>query len=178
MNFDVFHNRLSKIEKIELPGQEAQFKMVPPFRQELVAQQKNNVQNAKKAGVMALFYPDVNAVTTLVLILRKTYKGVHSAQVGFPGGKLEEGESPTQALKREFLEETALEILNSQELMLVEHDYPDRQVRLHVHTTNSFNGKVAELEGQTLRWVEVDELDGLDFLAGNHVILDKIKGLD
>ena len=113
-----------------------------------------------------------------VLVGQRVVKDQYFDKWEFPGGKLEEGESPTQALKREFLEETALEILNSQELMLVEYDYPDRQVRLHVHTTNSFNGKVAELEGQTLRWVEVDELDGLDFLAGNHVILDKIKGLD
>ena len=93
----------------------------------------------------------------------------------FPGGKLEQGESPEQALKREFLEETALELLNSQELMLVEHNYPDRHVRLHVRISDSFNGEVMELEGQTLRWAEVSELDELDFLEGNHVILDALK---
>ena len=46
-------------------------------------------QNPRKAAVMALFYPDANEVTQLLLILRKTYKGVHSNQVGFPGGKEE-----------------------------------------------------------------------------------------
>jgi 8-oxo-dGTP pyrophosphatase MutT (NUDIX family) len=39
---------------------------------------------------MALFYPNAHLQTNLVLILRKTYKGVHSAQVGFPGGKYED----------------------------------------------------------------------------------------
>lgn len=108
MNFEVFHKILSKIEKIELPGENAQFKMVPPFRQELVAKQKNNVQNAKKAAVLALFYPDANDITTLVLILRKTYKGVHSAQVGFPGGRLEANETLQQAAVRETFEEVGV----------------------------------------------------------------------
>ncbi len=45
--------------------------------------------NPKRAGVMALFYPDLDFDTKLLLILRKTYNGVHSNQIGFPGGKVE-----------------------------------------------------------------------------------------
>ena len=47
-------------------------------------------RNPNKAGVLALFYPDENNNTHFVLILRKTYRGVHSNQVGFPGGREEE----------------------------------------------------------------------------------------
>lgn len=47
-------------------------------------------KNPKRAGVMALFYPDIDQNTKLLLILRKTYQGVHSNQIGFPGGKVEE----------------------------------------------------------------------------------------
>lgn len=110
-----------------------------------------------------------------VLIGQRVVRDQYFGKWEFPGGKLEQGESPEQALKREFLEETALELLNSQELMLVEHNYPDRHVRLHVRISDSFNGEVMELEGQTLRWAEVSELDELDFLEGNHVILDALK---
>ncbi len=46
-------------------------------------------RNPKRAGVMALFYPDAALETRMLLILRKTYKGVHSNQIGFPGGKVE-----------------------------------------------------------------------------------------
>lgn len=46
-------------------------------------------KNAKQAAVMALFYPDSENSTHLLLILRKTYKGVHSNQIAFPGGKAE-----------------------------------------------------------------------------------------
>ena len=45
--------------------------------------------NPKKAGVLALFYPNRNNGTNLLLILRKSYKGVHSNQIAFPGGKAE-----------------------------------------------------------------------------------------
>lgn len=75
--------------KLDLPGEASHHKMAPIERlQELtkIARKKNT---AKKASVMVLFYPNKRDETHLVLILRKTYKGVHSAQIGFPGGKAE-----------------------------------------------------------------------------------------
>lgn len=53
-----------------------------------------------KAGVMAVFYPNASGATSLVLILRRKYKGVHSNQIGFPGGREE--------LQDRNLEDTAL----------------------------------------------------------------------
>ena len=111
MNFDDFLKSISKIENIPLPAEASQFKMVPPFRQELLRRQKSTIKSAKKAGVMALFYPDKKQKTTLVLILRKTYNGVHSAQVGFPGGKLEDEDKSLQdAAVRETFEEVGVPI--------------------------------------------------------------------
>jgi len=111
MNFDDFLKSISKIENIPLPAEASQFKMVPPFRQELLRRQKSTIKSAKKAGVMALFYPDKKQETTLVLILRKTYNGVHSAQVGFPGGKLEDEDKSLQdAAVRETFEEVGVPI--------------------------------------------------------------------
>lgn len=117
MNFDKFLESISKIENIPLPAEVSQFKMVPPFRQELVRQQKEAMRNAKKAGVMALFYPNLNQQTHLVLILRKTYKGVHSAQVAFPGGKLESQDRNLEAAAvRETFEEIGVPIQEIQVL--------------------------------------------------------------
>ena len=113
MNFDDFLKSISKIENIPLPAEASQFKMVPPFRQELLRRQKEAIKNAKKAGVLALFYPNVNKKTTLVLILRNTYNGVHSAQIGFPGGKLEDQDKSLQdAAVRETFEEVGVPIHN------------------------------------------------------------------
>ena len=111
MNFDTFLKSISKIEHIPLPGQASQVKMSPSYRIQLVEQQKEIIKDARKAGVMALFYPDLKQQTRLILILRKTYSGVHSAQIGFPGGKLEM-EDPTleYAALRETFEEVGVPI--------------------------------------------------------------------
>ena len=111
MNFDEFLKSISKIENIPLLGEASQFKMVPPFRQALLKKQKNVMKDAKRAGVLALFYPNNKGETTLVLILRNTYKGVHSAQVAFPGGKLEDQDNSLQdAALRETFEEIGVPI--------------------------------------------------------------------
>ncbi len=90
MNFDEFLVSLSKIKNIPLPAEASQFKMSPPFRRELISRYKEAMKDAKRAGVLAMFYPSTTNETHLALILRKTYKGVHSAQIGFPGGKYED----------------------------------------------------------------------------------------
>jgi 8-oxo-dGTP pyrophosphatase MutT (NUDIX family) len=111
MNFDEFSLSVSKIKNIPLPGQVSQFKMAPPFRKELLERSKEAINFAKKAGVLALIYPDKNHQASLVLILRKTYEGVHSGQVGFPGGKLEEHDTSLEmAALREANEEIGVPI--------------------------------------------------------------------
>jgi len=72
-----------------LPGEASHHKMAPIERLEELTKQSLKKNKAKRAAVMALFYPNRDGETHLALILRKTYKGVHSAQVGFPGGKQE-----------------------------------------------------------------------------------------
>jgi 8-oxo-dGTP pyrophosphatase MutT (NUDIX family) len=89
MNFNDFSKQVVKIKNLPLPGEEAHFKMAPLFREKLIKEKKQLSIAPKRAGVMALFYPDNLAQTNLLLILRKTYKGVHSNQIGFPGGKTE-----------------------------------------------------------------------------------------
>ncbi|WP_296382592.1 CoA pyrophosphatase [Winogradskyella sp.] len=89
MVFDTFLESVVKIEHLELFGETSHAKMSPPYRIELAEKMKTKAKSAKKAGVLSLFYPNAEGETYLVLILRKTYKGVHSAQVGFPGGKYE-----------------------------------------------------------------------------------------
>lgn len=109
-----------------------------------------------------------------VLVGQRIVEDCYFRKWEFPGGKIETGETVKQALAREFLEETGIRILASEPLMMVEHDYPDRQVRLHVHTIERFVGEVSGLEGQALKWVSHDTLLSLDLLQGNQVILDKL----
>ncbi|NRB83591.1 MAG: CoA pyrophosphatase [Winogradskyella sp.] len=90
MQFNTFLESVVKIKHLNLFGEESHAKMSPPYRLELAVKMKEKVKTAKTAAVLALFYPSETNETYLVLILRKTYKGVHSAQVGFPGGKYED----------------------------------------------------------------------------------------
>ena len=89
MEFNRFKISLSKLKNLELPGEEIQLKMAPMERLEEMKRLAKQQNNAHKAGVMVLFYPSLNQTTRFVLILRKTYRGVHSGQVGFPGGRFE-----------------------------------------------------------------------------------------
>lgn len=89
MKFVDFLTVLPKISNLPLPGQTAQFMMAPMERLKELSAVDIEKRNPRQAGVMALFYPNDFGETTLVLMLRKTYKGVHSNQVGFPGGKME-----------------------------------------------------------------------------------------
>ena len=93
----------------------------------------------------------------------------------FPGGKIEGGESVSSALDREFREEVGISVTASQPLIELVHDYPDRHVRLHVHLISEFAGEVTPLEGQALAWVDFEELEKLDFLAGNQPIIEALK---
>lgn len=97
MTFREFEKRIVKIAKIELPGEAIQLKMAPIERLIELKSKARELDTARRAGVLALFYPNSNMETHLILILRKTYKGVHSAQIGFPGGKQEVGDENLEA---------------------------------------------------------------------------------
>ncbi len=77
----------------------------------------------------------------------------------FPGGKVEQGESVFAALQRELLEEVNLTVNASEELMVIEHDYGDKCVRLDVHIVDDFTGTAHGAEGQQGKWVALSELD-------------------
>lgn len=97
MDFDFFEQRISKIKNLPLPGEASQYKMAPQGRIDDLKTINLEKKNPRRAAVMALFYPAMSEQTNLLLILRKTYKGVHSNQVGFPGGKVEKADEGLMA---------------------------------------------------------------------------------
>ena len=106
MDFEVFSNRISKIKNIDLPGDTAHFLMEPPERRQFQNEKLILSKKPREAGVMALFYPKMG-VTHILMILRKSYQGVHSNQIAFPGGKSEVGD---QDLLYTALRETEEEV--------------------------------------------------------------------
>jgi 8-oxo-dGTP pyrophosphatase MutT (NUDIX family) len=88
MNFQDFLEYVPKLIEEELPASEAHFKMAPLERIDSYKNIDIQSKNPKIAAVMMLFYPK-HGKTHLVLIVRNSYTGVHSAQIAFPGGKYE-----------------------------------------------------------------------------------------
>lgn len=89
MDFRDFLIGIPRIESEILLGEVAHMKMVPPERKELMKDLDIGSKNPRKAAVMMLLYPK-GSQTHLVLIVRNSYPGVHSSQIAFPGGKVEE----------------------------------------------------------------------------------------
>lgn len=88
MDFQEFLEYVPKLMVAELPAEISHIKMAPLERIESLKNFDIGIKKPKIAAVMMLFYPK-NGITHLVLIVRNSYKGVHSAQIAFPGGKYE-----------------------------------------------------------------------------------------
>lgn len=105
MNFNLFLNSISTISDVVLPSISSHIKMAPLERIDSLEKRIDYRESARKAAVMMLFYPKEDNAH-LILIVRNTYPGVHSAQIAFPGGKVEETDSNFQkAALRETFEE-------------------------------------------------------------------------
>jgi len=115
----------------------------------------------------------VNPQQQILLALRHQ----HLHQGGkweFPGGKIETDETVQQAIIREIYEEVSLNIQSTVPMMMLEHDYGDKLVCLHVHWVKEFSGNATGAEGQEIKWVDVSELNGFEFPAANKPILEEV----
>ena len=88
----------------------------------------------------------------------------------FPGGKIQAGESPLQALCRELAEEIGIVVSAATPLMTFRHSYPERVVELQVFEVSHYSGEPRGLEGQALRWVAVDALGSVGLLEADQPI--------
>lgn len=93
----------------------------------------------------------------------------------FPGGKLDQGEPPVEGLRRELDEEVGIRVETAEPLLEQRYRYPERDVRLDVWWVLSYSGEVRPREGQALRWVEVEELAGVDLLPADAPIVAAIR---
>ena len=93
----------------------------------------------------------------------------------FPGGKVDAGETPRQALVRELREELAIETTACQPFMAIQHDYPDKQIHLNFWKVTDFDGEPIGNEGQPVQWVALENLPDYPFPEANQPIVERLN---
>lgn len=106
-----------------------------------------------------------------VLICWRDAKLHQGNRYEFPGGKVEAGETPLQALKRELLEEININVKKAVREQQLHFNYPEKTVCLHIYKVTEFDGEPCGQQQQAIRWVNRHELGQYQFPDANTPIL-------
>ena len=93
----------------------------------------------------------------------------------FPGGKMEPGESPQNALQREIREELATEIEVGELITTVEYDYPKFHLTMHCFVCKIKTGQLTLLEHEAAQWLGLETLDAVKWLPADEEVVDVLK---
>ena len=95
----------------------------------------------------------------------------------FPGGKIEDGESPEAAIVREIKEELATEIKVRDFIQTIEYDYPEFHLSMRCYACEIISGKLELLEHENAAWLTKETLYSVKWLPADELILDKVEEL-
>ncbi len=107
------------------------------------------------------------------LIARRLAHGHLPGLWEFPGGKCEAGETHEACLARELMEELGVRSAIGDEIIVNEHAYPDRTVRLHFRSC-TIDGEPEPRLGQEIRWVDRNTLRTLEFPAADRELIERL----
>lgn len=130
----------------------------------------------KTVKVVAAVICDSFENTSKIFATARGY-GEFKGQWEFPGGKVEAGETPQQALKREIQEELDVKIEIGELIDTIEYDYPTFHLSMDCFWCVVIDGEIILKEAEAARWLSKDELYNIDWLPADVALIEKIESV-
>lgn len=131
----------------------------------------------KTIRVVAAITKAVNEKGETIIFATQRGHGDFKGGWEFPGGKIEEGETPREALKREFMEELETEIMVGELLDIIEYDYPTFHLSMDCFWAEIVSGDLVLTEHVAAKWLTREELDSVEWLPADISLIEKIKAI-
>ena len=131
----------------------------------------------KTVKVVAAIIKAVNENGETIIFATQRGYGDFKGGWEFPGGKIESGETPQEALKREIIEELDTEVSVGELMDTVEYDYPQFHLSMDCFWCQIVRGNLVLKEHEAARWLTKDELNNVEWLPADITLIEKIRNL-
>lgn len=125
--------------------------------------------------VVAAVIKSINDAGAPIIFATQRGYGEFKGGWEFPGGKIEAGETPQEALKREIREELDTEISVGDFIDTIEYDYPTFHLFMDCFWCQIVSGDLVLKEHEAAKWLTKDKLDSVDWLPADITLIDKIR---
>lgn len=138
-----------------------------------------------KRSCWSLYKEDMKTIRVVAAVIRSEDKifatargyGEFKGQWEFPGGKIESGETPQEALVREIQEELDVKIEIGDLIDTIEYDYSSFHLSMDCFWCNVTEGEITLKEAEDARWLSKDELYSVDWLPADMRLIEKLGGV-
>ena len=131
----------------------------------------------KTVKVVAAIIKAVNENGETIIFATQRGYGDFKGGWEFRGGKIESGETPQEALKREIIEELDTEVSVGELMDTVEYDYPQFHLSMDCFWCQIVRGNLVLKEHEAARWLTKDELNNVEWLPADITLIEKIRNL-
>lgn len=143
------------------------------------------MSSAWKRSCWSSYKENMKTIRVVAAVIRSEDKifatargyGEFKGQWEFPGGKIEPGETPQEALVREIQEELDVKIKVGALIGTIEYDYPSCHLSMDCFWCNITEGEITLKEAEDARWLSKDELYSVDWLPADIELIEKLRGV-